>query len=415
MNERTTDLSRRALLGGSSALAAATALGGTARAARAGGTRPVVVQVFLRGAMDGLTTVVPYADGELYAARPTLAIAPPGPGDGARDLDGFFGLAPAAAPLLTPWSDGRLAIVHAAGSIDPTRSHFDAFVRMEYGDPALPPGTVSNGWLARYLEATRALATSPLRAVGAGDLMPRALDGALGALPIPDLATFSFPGRPATAARRAAVLVDTHARTPPPVGPAGLGTLASIGILAGIDFAGYAPANGAEYPATPFGARLRSVAALVKAQVGVEVVTLDLDGWDLHAELGPVAGAMALLLDELARGLEAFYLDLLGHLDDYVLVCLSEFGRRVAENSSAGTDHGHGNALFVMGGGVAGGQVLAAWPGLTPDVLDSGDLAVTIDYRDVLGEILALRCGLGATELGALFPQHAFAFSGVIA
>lgn len=409
---RTPGFSRRALLGGSSAFAAATALGGPARAARGGGARPVLVQVFLRGAMDGLTAVVPHGDGDLYVARPTLAIAPPGPADGARDLDGFFGLAPAAAPLLVPWSNGHLAIVHASGSIDPTRSHFDAFVRMEYGDPALPPGVVRNGWLARYLEATQPLATSPLRAIGAGDLMPRALDGAPNALPIPDLGGFFFPGRPATAARRLETLVDTHVRRPAPVGPAALGTLASIGILGGIDFAGYAPANGAQYPASAFGARLRNVAALIKADTGVEVVTLDVDGWDLHAELGPTSGAMALLLDDLTRALTAFYLDLLGHLDDYVLVCLSEFGRRVAENSSAGTDHGHGNALFVLGGGVNGGQVLADWPGLSVDALDDGDLAITIDYRDVLGEILAVRFGIA--DLAAIFPQHAFAFPGVM-
>jgi len=403
--------SRRTMLGGTTAVAAAAVLGDEIHAARGGGGRPVLVHVFLRGAMDGLTTVVPYGDGDLYVWRPTLAVQPPGPVDGARDLDGFFGLAPAAAPLLTPWTGGHLAIVHASGSIDPTRSHFDAFVRMEFGDPALPLGVVNNGWITRYLAETAALATSPLRAIGASDLLPYALSGATNALPIPDFASFLFPGKPTTAPQRVASISDSYTPRRSPVGPAALDTLASIGILAGVDFAGYAPANGAQYPASQLGTRMRNAAALIKAGTGVEVITVDVDGWDLHAELGPIAGNMALLLDDLTRSLEAFYLDMLGNLGDYVLVCVSEFGRRVEENASGGTDHGHGNAMFVMGGSVNGGQVLADWPGLSVADLDQGDLAITTDYRDVLGEILQER--LGVTNLAAIFPQHVFSFPGV--
>jgi uncharacterized protein (DUF1501 family) len=404
---------RRAMLGSTTAVAAAAALGQQARAARGTGGRPVLVHVFLRGAMDGLTTVVPYADADLYAWRPTLAVEPPGQPDGALDLDGFFGLAPAAAPLLTPYSNGHLAIVHASGSIDPTRSHFDAFVRMEFGDPALPLGVVSNGWITRYLAETAAQATSPLRALGTSYILPYTLSGAENALPIPDLASFLFPGKASTAPRRVAAISSTYTPRRPPVGPAALDTLASIGILAGVDFAGYAPANGAVYPASALGTRLRNTAALIKAGTGVEVITVDVDGWDLHAELGPIAGNMAALLDDLTRSLEAFYLDMLANLGDYVLVCISEFGRRVEENASAGTDHGHGNAMFVMGGGVSGGQVLADWPGLGVADLDQGDLAITTDYRDVLGEVLQER--LGVTDLAAIFPQHVFSFPGVTA
>lgn len=404
--------SRRAVLGGSASLTAAALLSGQARAsARRGAGRPVLVQVFLRGAMDGLTTVVPHADGDLYAWRPTLAVPPPGGALGARDLDGFFGLAPAAAPLLTPYSDGHLAIVHAAGSIDPTRSHFDAFARMELGDPSLPPGTVSDGWLARTLVATQAQASSPLRAIGASDRLPHALLGAPRALPVPHFDGFVFPGRARTALERVMALEATYLRRPAPVGPAALDTLASLGLLASVDFAGHVPAHGARYPDSLLGARLRHTAALIKAGTGVEVITLDVDGWDLHADLGPLDGNMARLLDDLTRSLEAFYLDLLAHLDDYVLVCLSEFGRRVAENASAGTDHGHGNVLFVMGGRVNGGRVFTDWPGLAADDLDHGDLAITTDYRDVLGEVLQNR--LGITDLAAIFPQHAFTFPGV--
>lgn len=409
-------LTRRALLGGTSALAAASALGRAARAQRlasggGGAGRPVLVQVFLRGAMDGLTTVVPYGDADLYALRPTLAVPPPGAFGGALALDGFFGLAPAAAPLRTPFSNGHLAIVHAAGSIDPTRSHFDAFERMEFGDPGLVPGGVKDGWIARLLAQTEAGATSPLRALAAGDIVPRSLTGARNTLPIADLEGFLFPGRASTAARRAATLAAAYGARPAPVGPTALDSLASLGILGAIDFAGYAPANGAQYPATELGARLRGVAALLKADTGVEVVTVDVDGWDLHAELGPLDGNMARLLNDLTRSLEAFYLDLLGHLDDYVLLCLSEFGRRAAENASAGTDHGHGNAMLVMGGGIDGGRVVASWPGLGVDDLDQGDLAVTIDYRDVVGEVLERR--LGIADRSAIFPQHAFTSVGV--
>jgi len=410
LNSDRNSFSRRALLAGGSAAAAAASLGTRAHAAR-GGTRPTLVQIFLRGAMDGLTTVVPHGDGDLYAARPTLAVPPPGGAGTAVNLDGFFGLAPAAAPLLTPYSNGHLAIVHASGSIDPTRSHFEAFARMEYGDPALPLGLLDDGWITRYLASTVASATSPLRAVAASNLLPFTLRGASNALPIPDLADFNFPGRVQTAAQRVQAIDATYGRRKAPVGPAALDTLASIQLLDTVDFAGYVPANGAVYPDTALGARLRNTATVIKAGTGVEVVTIDVDGWDLHAELGPINGNMALLLDDLTRSMQAFYLDMLAQLDDYVLVCLSEFGRRVEENASAGTDHGHGNAMFLMGGHVAGGQVHAAWPGLDAASLDNGDLAITTDYRDVLGEVLQERLGVNPATV---FPFHTFAFPGLI-
>jgi uncharacterized protein (DUF1501 family) len=360
--------------------------------------------------MDGLVFVPPYADAQIYTRRPTLAIPPPGQPNGALDLDGFFGLAPAAAPLLTPWNGGHLAIVHASGSDDATRSHFEAFVRMESGDSSLPTGVITTGWIARYLAESTPLAQGSLRAIGAGSIIPFSLRGAANALPIPDFANFVFPGRALTAAGRQAVITDAYARLGAPVGPAALDTIASLG-LGGIDFEGYVPENGAQYPATDLGRRMRHTAALVKAGIGVEVVTIDVDGWDLHAQLGPIVGPMQRLMDELSKSFEAFYIDMLGHLDDYVLVCVSEFGRHVQENGSGGTDHGHGNAMFVMGGGVNGGQVYTNWPGLRPIDLDQGDLAITIDYRDILGEVLTDR--LGFTNLAPVFPQHNFVNYGV--
>jgi uncharacterized protein (DUF1501 family) len=180
--------------------------------------------------------------------------------------------------------------------------------------------------------------------------------------------------------------------------------------MSSIDFAGYAPAGGAQYPESVLGTQLRNTAALIKADAGVEAITIDVQGWDLHAGLGPIDGSMAELLDDLSRALEAFYLDL-GPTARVTLACLSEFGRRVGENASLGTDHGHGNAMILMGAGIDGGRVLANWPGLAQAQLDDGDLAVTIDYRDILGEILVNR--LGATDLSAIFPQHTFTTHGI--
>ena len=406
---------RRQLLGGSSALAGATLLGAKpaalpALARRSATTRPVFVQVFLRGAMDGLTTLVPHGDPDYYAARPNIAVPAPGETDGAVDLDGFFGLAPAAAPLLLPYANGHLACVHATGSPAATRSHFEANQYMEFGDPDLPPGTVSNSWLSRYLLETSSTSSSVLRGIGTGFVLPLSLRGAEKTLSVPLPENLLFPGAAATAAQRASLLARAYGNAPLPVGAAARDTLASIALLSQIDFAGYAPANGAQYPVGAFGERLRSVAALIKADVGVEVIAIDHGGWDLHADLGPLTGTMAGQLDELARGLNAFYVDLGAHLDRFVLVCLTEFGRRLPENSSLGLDHGHGSAMLVLGEGIQGGQVVANWPGLAPAQLDGNALAITIDYRDILGEILEHRFG---ADPSAIFPQHAFTNYGI--
>jgi uncharacterized protein (DUF1501 family) len=403
--------SRRTVLSSSATLAAASLLSGQATAAsRRGSARPVLVHVFLRGAMDGLTMVPPYGDDQLYSRRPTLGVRPPGQTDGALDLDGFFGLAPAAAPLLTPYTDGHLAIVHASGSDDATRSHFEAFIRMESGDSSLPTGVITTGWISRYLTETAPLATANLRAIATTPLMPFLLRGASNSLPIPNMGSFVFPGRIPTAPLREALILDTYVRRAAPVGQAALDTIAAFG-LGGIDFENYAPENGAVYATTGVARQLRNTAALIKGAIGVEVVTIDVEGWDLHANQGPITGQMSRLMSGLSLALEAFYLDMLGHLDDYLLVCISEFGRHAAENGSAGTDHGHGNAMFLMGGGVNGGQVFADWPGLRPVDLDQGDLANTTDYRDVLAEVLMDRFGFN--NLAAVFPQHTFVNHGV--
>jgi uncharacterized protein (DUF1501 family) len=408
ITSRASNFSRRALLGGSASLAAATALSGTTRAAPRTVTKPVLIQVFLRLGMDGLTTVVPYGDTRLYSLRPTLAIQPPGTTNGALDLDGFFGLAPAAAPLLTPYNDGRLVFVHAVGSMDTTRSHFEAFELMELGDPSLPLGSGSSGWAARYLIETAATATADLRGIAVGGL-PLTLNLAPQTLPIGSF-YFKFPGRASTSQLRQDALLDAYSGRQAIIRAPAIDTIASFG-FGGIDFTTYVPENGAVYPSSKFGTNMKHMAALLKQEVGVEVISINYEGWDLHANLGPLHGPMSLLLNDLSRSLEAFYLDMLGRPDDYVIVAMSEFGRHVRENGSAGVDHGHGNAMFVMGN-VNGGQVIADWPGMGPGELDQGDLAITIDYRDILGELLQGRFGVG--DLAPIFPGHTLTPHGVV-
>jgi uncharacterized protein (DUF1501 family) len=393
-------LSRRGFLGAAAAASVPMWMPRVALGAPGGGAgqgRDVLVFVFLRGGTDMLSAVVPFGDAALYTARPTLAI----PAGQVTSLDGFFGLAPALAPLHRAYVDQKLAFVHAAGSTDPTRSHFDAMARIETATPNAPTAAF-DGWLARHLLNIGALGTGQLRGLALGDLLPRMLAGAPASLPVADPAAFGFPGDPLTAGARRATLEAMYARAAPPIGPAAANALATIDLLDAIDFMNYQPANGASYPASNLGGALASTAAMLKHGLDLEAVTYDYGGWDHHANMGPLTGTLAGMLNDLALGLDAFELDMRASGARWTLVVQSEFGRRVAQNGSLGTDHGHGSCLFVMGDGIAGGQVFARWPGLAPGQLDQGDLAVTTDYRNVLAEILVNR--MGATNLGALFP-----------
>ncbi len=414
-------LSRRGFLGTSgAALAAAAIPAWLPKVVLAGDatSRDSLVVVFLRGGMDGLTAVAPYGDPNYYAPdlRPALAIAPPGSANGAIDLNGFFGFAPALAPLLPAYQAGDLAVIHATGSPDPTRSHFDAMSYMEFGIPLQPLNTVS-GWLARHLLSVPPLAANnPLRGVMVDDLLPRSLAGAPNTLPIADPAGFSFPGRSISAQIRAGVIDADYLDATQPLASAAMNTIDTIDLLQTIDFANYLPANGAVYPTSGFGMALKSIAALLKADVGVEVAEADLGGWDTHAQQGPLTGELAGLMTDLAGSLAAFHLDMQARLGNVTLVVMSEFGRRADQNSSLGTDHGHGNCMFVLGGNVAGGRVIADWTSgelLHPDLLYGGDsLAVTIDYRDILAEILQTR--LQNNALDVVFPNYTPTFRGVI-
>lgn len=416
-------LSRRGFLavGGGAAAMAALAPAWLPRVSVAkdyrGGTRDVMISVFLRGASDGLTICPPHGDASYYAARPTLAIAPPQVGNpnAAIDLDGFFGLAPALSALVPAYQDDKLLVVHACGSTDPSRSHFDAQRFMEVGLANDP--TIASGWLGRHLAGVPPMVPgSTLRAVGIATGLQRTLVGAPSTLPIPNLDTFGLAGAGGTIAARTDALGDMFGLVSDPLHSAGLNTIATIDLLNTINFAGYVPGGGAVYPEGGVGTAFRSVAALIKAQVGVEAVAIDATGWDTHNNQGVLTGTMAGLMTTLSQALGALYTDMNSGMNPGYIACvMSEFGRRLEQNGSGGTDHGHGNCMFVMGPCVAGGRVLSNWPGLAPEQLFEGrDLDVTIDYRDILGEVVQQR--LGNPDLDGVFPGYSsFKPRGIIA
>jgi uncharacterized protein (DUF1501 family) len=381
--------------------------------------RDVIVSVFLRGAADGLSLCVPYGDAPYYTARPTLAVLPPDPlhpTTTATDLDGFFGFPPAMTSLMPAYQAGHLLVVHACGSTDPSRSHFDAQRYMEVGKPA--DSTLFTGWLGRHLfSVAPTLPNAVLRAVGIGYGLQRTLEGAPNAIPIPDLDQFGLNGNNSTTAMRLDALDDMFQLVADPVKAAAITTQATIALLNTINFAGYAPGGGAVYPGGSFGYALKTTAALIRADVGVEAVSIDVSGWDTHNSQGVLTGTMATLMTTLSQGLAAFHQDMnSGNGKNVTTVCMSEFGRRVKENGTAaiaGTDHGHGNAMIVMGKDIAGGRVLRQWPGLATNQLFQGlDLQVTIDFRDILAEIVSRR--LGNPDLSYVFPGYTPTFRGIV-
>lgn len=366
----------------------------------------VLVAIFLRGGIDGLSAVVPFGDGaNYYDSRPTLAVREPGSGAGAAiDLDGYFGFHPVLSPLADIYRSGQLAVVHAAGLTDSTRSHFDAMQFMEYGTPGSK--TTGTGWIGRHLETTVDRNDSPFRAVGMGAMVPSSLRGSVTPLSLRSIADFHLRGREGELVRAQQALQQLYHQSAPTDGldaQAGM-VFQTVDLLQQINGQGYQPANGAQYPddGEGFGLALRQVAQLIKADVGLEVACIDLGGWDTHENQGTHGGFFQHQLDILARGLGAFYTDLQDRMGGVSVVTMSEFGRRVAENASYGTDHGHGNFMLLMGGGAQGGRVYANWPTLAPAALNDGDLAITTDYRDVLAEVLTRR--LHNPAIDRVFP-----------
>jgi uncharacterized protein (DUF1501 family) len=363
-----------------------------------------------------MSVCVPYGEPEYHRLRPTLAVKPPNPNDpnSAVDLNGFFGFAPAMKPLKPAYDDQKLLVVHATGSKHPTRSHFDAQYFMEIGKPNAPE--LQSGWLGRHLNSVEPMRwDATLRAVGIATGLQVTLSGGPKTLPVPNLDTFNIAGYSGSRTQRLSALHDMYSLVSDPLKAAALNTEKTIGLLDAIDFAGYRPYNNAVYPTGSYGYALKTSAALIKARVGVEAIAIDLGGWDTHASQGVIQGTMANLMTNLANGLAAFHLDALSDpaAPNVTIVVMSEFGRRLAENGSAGTDHGHGDLMLVMGNHVGGGRVLTKWPGLTPDKLFEGkDLEVTIDYRDILAEIVAYR--LGNSDLGYVFPNFQPVFRGAL-
>jgi uncharacterized protein (DUF1501 family) len=372
-----------------------------------------LVCLFQRGAVDGLNMIVPHGDPQYYAERPRIAI----PRRAVIDLDGRFGLHPRLAGLKPLWDQGSLAVVHAVGSPDSTRSHFDAQDFMESGTPGTK--NTSDGWANRYCSHAREHAETPFRAVAFGPQLPRALAGSSPALAVDDLRTFGL-----RSARQEGNDKLTRAFEALYDGSA-TGLLASssaegfeaVQLLRKADPARHQPANGADYPRGRLGQHMLQVAQLIKADLGVEMVFVDIGGWDTHVNQGAEQGQLSLRLDELGRSLTAFSTDLGERMRDVVVLTMSEFGRTVRENGTSGTDHGHGTAMLVMGGNVKGHQVAGRWPGLDPASRFEGrDLAVTTDFRDLFAEVLTKH--LGPVDLSAVFPGHSSdpaTFPGVMA
>jgi uncharacterized protein (DUF1501 family) len=364
-----------------------------------GSRKKILVAIFQRGAADGLNIVVPHGERRYYEMRPTIAIPRPS-GDRANsaiDLDGFFGLHPALAPLQPLYEAQHLAIVHAAGSPDPTRSHFDAQDFMESGTPGLK--ATSDGWLNRSLRAAEA-GISPVRAVAMGSALPRAMRGRNNAVAIENLNSFQVRNDGASK-----VFQAMYADSPDAVlNGTGRETFEAVKLLQSIEKQPYHA--GAEYPKGRFGDSLQQIARLIKSDVGVEVAFADIGGWDHHVnEVAQQAsqGQLAQRLAEFGQSIAAFWKDLGDRMDDVALVTMSEFGRTARENGNRGTDHGHANVMFVMGGSVRGGKVYGDWPGLaTEQLYDGRDLALTTDFRSVLGELVVTH--MGNPDLASVFP-----------
>ena len=358
-----------------------------------------LVVIFQRGAADGLNIVVPYAEPQYYAMRPSINI----PRKSVIDLNGFFGLHPSLSAFQPLWQQGYLAIVHAAGSPDTTRSHFDAQDFMETGTPGVK--ITEDGWLNRSLHSMPSTPqNSPFRAIALGPSVPRILSGSEPAVAMNNINDFSVGGKKASPAARAFEAMYDHSSDSVLHGT-GEETFDAVKMMKSADPGKYAAAPGADYPKGRFGDSLRQLAQLIKANLGVQVAFADISGWDHHVNEGSTEGQLANVLTEFSQSLAAFWVDLGDLMEDTVVVTMSEFGRTARENGNRGTDHGHANVMFVMGGPVKGGKVYGRWPGLDQSQLYEGrDLALTTDFRQVIGEAVAHH--MGNKNLANVFPGY---------
>ncbi len=374
------------------------------------GRRKILIAIFQRGAMDGLNAVVPYGEQDYYSMRPSIAVPRPAssgqPNQApAIDLDGFFALHPTLAPFKPVYDSGQLAIIHAVGSPDSSRSHFDAQDYMESGTPGVK--STADGWLNRYLQSKVDRAASPFRAVAMGPNMPRTMQGKASAIAMNNINDFAL--RAGGGEMGQAIQGGFEAMYAQTVNDAlrgtGKETFEAVKLLKRANPGQYSAAPGVSYPRGPFGDRLKQVAQLIKSDIGLEVAFTDIGGWDTHANQGSSQGQLANRLTEFAQGISALYADLNDRAADVVIVTMTEFGRTARENGNRGTDHGHASAMFVLGGSVKGGKVYGKWPGLKSGQMYEGrDLAITTDFRDVFAELA--KNHLGAANLNTIFPGY---------
>jgi uncharacterized protein (DUF1501 family) len=369
------------------------------------GRKKILVAIFQRGAADGLNVVVPHGEKAYYSLRPSIAIPRPAAGnaEAAIDLDGFFGLHPSLAPLKPLFDQRHLAIVDAVGSPDPTRSHFDAQDYMESGTPGRK--ATQDGWMNRALPNIEGK-PSPVRAVSLGPTLSRTMAGHNPAIALQTIGGFRV--QDAMAAKQFEDMYvaskDVAMRT------AGKETFEAVSMLQAIQKRPYTPTGGADYPRGPFGESMRQIAQLIKADVGMEMAFADIRNWDHHVNEPLQLGNR---LAEFAGGLNAFWQDMGDRMADVSVVTMSEFGRTARENGNRGTDHGHANCMFVMGGPVKGGKVYGKWPGLENEQLyENRDLALTTDFRDVLGELVSSH--MGNRSLDSVFPGYGPKFVGLV-
>lgn len=375
--------------------------------------RDVMVSVFQRGGVDGLSVCIPFTDPAYYAGRPTIAT--PAPDSLAQNrsiaLDDTWAIPPGMLGIGPAFLSQDLLIAHAVGLTTKSRSHFDAQRWMEVGKPA--DVNIVTGWLGRHIASVPPMRPDALlRGMGVSSGLAKSLVGAPKTLPIPDPGNYTLSGSGSTRNARLAVLEGNYEGTAEPLRSNALDAVNTIELLATLNVNGYVPANGAVYPNTSFGRALKAVAALIKSDIGLEAAQVDIGGWDTHAQQDPNNGAMFTLMQNFANSIGAFWADIVDMGYPATLVAVSEFGRNVRENGSAGTDHGRGTTMLAMGRSIAGGRVLADWPGIAQDNLEDGqDLRVTMDYRDILAEIVQNR--LENSNLDVVFPGFTPTFRGV--
>lgn len=368
--------------------------------------RHTLVVVFLRGGADTLNIVVPCGDDRYYAVRPTIAVPPPrdaAPSSSAIRLDDFYGLHPRMEPLIPAYREGRLAFIQGVGSDNPSGSHFEAQDQMEHGEAY--DRVIGGGWIGRMLRARGPHESGPLSAVAIGTAIPESLRGARATCAMTTVDEIRLNVQPQRASGFSKALSSLYGSDAGLLGQPGRNTIELLEKVETLRAGTLASVSDTAYADDAFSTGLREIARLIKVGVGLEVACVDLGGWDTHFVQGAASGFQADKIGQLAAGLAAFDADLADHREHVTTVVMTEFGRRIEENSSGGTDHGRGFAAFALGGRVLGGRVHGEWPGLeeSDSMIGPGGVKVLIDYRSVLAEVLTGPMGL--PDARPVFPD----------